>query len=166
MPRTGHRGQRSEAAQNRRVVRGAGLRKAGANLTQVERDAINRLIDRDLARIDGDGDADGTPHSAGGRQRQDEGREQRVESAHQHSAGGHVQRFEYGRHEAAVEAHRVRRQRGGLDQVLTEGESVPWRHRPQVQRVVEDRGGFSTTSISIPETTGATGSSSSSLQCS
>ena len=82
MHRTGHRGQRSEAAQNRRVVRGAGLRKAGANLTQFERDAINRLIDRDLARIDGDGDADGTPHSAGGRQRQDEGPEQRVESAH------------------------------------------------------------------------------------
>ena len=50
----------------------------------------------------------------------------RVESPHQHSAGGHVRRFEYGRHEAAVEAHRVRRQRGGLDQVLTEGESVPW----------------------------------------
>ena len=60
MPRTGHRGQRSEAAQNRRVERGAGLRKAGANLTQVERDAVNRLIARDLARIDGDGDADGT----------------------------------------------------------------------------------------------------------
>ena len=64
MPRTGHRGQRSEAAQNRRVVRGAGLRRAGANLTQVERDAVNRLIARDLARIDGDGDADGTLHSA------------------------------------------------------------------------------------------------------
>ena len=44
MPRTGHRGQRSEAAQNRRVVRGAGLRKAGAKLTQVERDAINRQM--------------------------------------------------------------------------------------------------------------------------
>ena len=72
---------------------------------------------------------------------EDEGREQRVESAHQHSAGRHVRRFEHGRHEAAVEAQRVRRQRGGLDQVLTEGESVPWRHRPQVQRVVEDRGG-------------------------
>ena len=66
MPRTGHRGQRSEAAQNRRVTRGAGLLKAGANLTQVERDAVNRLIARDLARIDGDGDADGTLHSAGG----------------------------------------------------------------------------------------------------
>ena len=50
-----------------------------------------------------------------------------------HSAGGHVRRFEHGQHEAAVEAHRVRRQRGGLDQVLTEGESVPWRHRSQVQ---------------------------------
>ena len=62
MPRTGHRGQRLEAAQNRRVERGAGLRKAGANLTPVERDAVNRLITRDLARIDGDGDADGTPH--------------------------------------------------------------------------------------------------------
>ena len=84
---------------------------------------------------------DGTLHSAGGGHRQDESREQRVESAHQHSAGSHVRRFEHGRHEAAVEAHRVRRQRGGLDQVLTEGESVPWRHRPQVQRVVEDRGG-------------------------
>ena len=117
MPRTGHRGQRSEAAQNRRVERGAGLRKAGANLTQVERDAVNRLIARDLARIDGDGDADGTLHSAGGGHRQDESREQRVESAHQHSAGRHVRRFEHGRHEAAVEAHRVRRQRGGLDQV-------------------------------------------------
>ena len=54
MPRTGHRGQRSEAAQNRCVERGAGLRKAGANLTPVERDAVNRLIARDLARIDGD----------------------------------------------------------------------------------------------------------------
>ena len=141
MPRTGHRGQRSEAAQNRRVERGAGLRKAGANLTPVERDAVNRLIARDLARIDGDGDADGTPHRVGGGHRQDESREQRVESAHQHSAGRHVRRFEHGRHEAAVETLRVRRQGGGLDQVLTEGESVPWRHRSQVQRVAEDRGG-------------------------
>ena len=85
MLRIGHRGQRSEAAQNRRVTRGAGLRKAGANLTQVERDAVNRLIARDLARIDGDG---------GGGHRQDESREQRVESAHQHSAGRHVRRFQ------------------------------------------------------------------------
>ena len=49
-----------------------------------------------------------------GGHRQDESREQRVESTDQHSAGRHVRRFEHGRHEAAVETLRVRRQGGGL----------------------------------------------------
>ena len=75
MPRSAHRGQRSESAPGRRIARGAGLRKKGGNLTPGERIALNELIDRDLGRIDGPVETRGALHDNGCDRNRDDGRD-------------------------------------------------------------------------------------------
>ena len=77
--------------------------------------------------------ADGTYHGAGRRQCQNKGWKWRVESTRQHFADWHVWRIEYRWYETVVKARGVGGKRGGLVQVLTEDESIPWSHRAQVQ---------------------------------